>query len=145
MSARENIVKDIVQQLKNMSPPTPGLVDRKFFDFEKLAITQYPAILVITGNETRSDISMTEKQAILNVVLRCYVRGTELDTLRNNLIENLEQTLEANRNRNQLYENTGLHNVVTRVTNIEVIDRTPPIGEFTMSVEITYIYRRGNA
>jgi hypothetical protein len=145
MSARENIIKDIVQQLKNMSPPTPGLVDRKFFDFEKLAITQYPAILVTSGNETRSDISMTEKQAILNVVLRCYVRGTEIDTLRNDFIENLEQTLEQNRDRNQTYESTGLHNVVTRITNIEVVDRNPPIGEFTITAEITYIYRRGNA
>jgi hypothetical protein len=145
MSARENIIKDIVQQLKNMSPPTPGLVDRKFFDFEKLAITQYPAILVTSGNETRSDISMTEKQAILNVVLRCYVRGTEIDTLRNDFIENLEQTLEQNRDRNQTYASTGLHNVVTRITNIEVVDRNPPIGEFTITAEITYIYRRGNA
>ena len=36
MSARENIAKNIENQLKNMSNPAPGKVSRVFFDVQKL-------------------------------------------------------------------------------------------------------------
>ena len=89
MSARENIAKDIAEQLQNMSNPAPALVTREFFEFDKLAITQFPAILVISTSESREDISLSERQGTLEVELRCFVRGAKLDTLRNNLIEQI--------------------------------------------------------
>ena len=55
MSARENIAINIVEQLENMQNPAPGKVSRVFFDVSKLAITQFPAILVVTSNEIRDD------------------------------------------------------------------------------------------
>ena len=58
MSARENIAKNIVEQLENITNPAPGKVSRTFFDATKLAITQFPAILIVTSNETREDVSM---------------------------------------------------------------------------------------
>ena len=144
MSARESIAEDIREQLINMSDPAPGSVTREFFDFEKLAITQYPAILIVTGNEERSDVTMTERQGILQIELRCFVRGNNLDSLRNSLVEQIEQTLEASRGRNITVENTATHYVQTRVTNIEVIERNPPIGQVIVTVEVEYVYRRGN-
>ena len=145
MSARENIAVDIVQQLKNMSNPAAGLVSRTFFDFEKLAITQYPAILIVTGNEERTDVSMSERQGILQIELRCWVRGNELDTKRNEIIENIEQTLEGSRGRNITVNKDATHYVETRVTNVEVIERNPPIGQVIVTVEVEYMYKRGNA
>ena len=62
MSAREAITVDIVEQLQNMSDPSPGLVTREYFDFEKLAITQYPAILVFGSTEDRTNITFQERQ-----------------------------------------------------------------------------------
>tara|TARA_A100001201_G_C4032431_1_gene184070 strand:+ start:35 stop:472 length:438 start_codon:yes stop_codon:yes gene_type:complete len=144
MSAREHIAEDIKDQLVNMSDPAPGTVTREFFDFEKLAITQYPAILIVTGNEERTDVTMTERQGVLQVELRCFVRGNELDTKKNRLIEQLEQTLEGSRGRNLTVQNTATHYVGTRITNVEVIERNPPIGQVIVTVEVEYVYRKGN-
>ena len=144
MSARETIAEDIREQLINMSDPAPGTVTREFFDFEKHAITQYPAILVVTGNEERTDVSLSERQGILQVELRCFVRGNELDTKRNQLIEVIEQTLEGSRGRNLTTDKDATHYVETRVTNVEVIERNPPIGQVIVTVEVEYMYKRGN-
>jgi len=145
MSARENIAIDIVKQLKNMTNPAPVLVSREFFDFEKLAITQFPAILVVSGNEDREDISMSERQGTLEIELRCFVRGSELDTARNNLIENIEQTLELSRDRNITVDNTATHYVQSSINNIEVVERQQPLGQFNATLSVTYVYKRGNA
>jgi tRNA(Ser,Leu) C12 N-acetylase TAN1 len=145
MSARENIAKDIVEQLENMSNPAPALVTREFFEFDKLAITQFPAILVISTGEDREDISTSERQGTLEVELRCFVRGAKLDTLRNNLIERIEEALEDNRDRNITVDDTVTHYVNSTITNIEVIERIAPIGQFNATLTVTYVYKRGNA
>ncbi len=144
MSARENIAIDIVEQLKNMSKPGAVLVSREFFDFEKLAITQFPAILVVSGNEEREDISMSERQGTLEIELRCFVRGSELDTARNNLITNIEKTLELSRDRNITVDNTATHYVQSSINNIEVVERQQPLGQFNATLSVTYAYKRGN-
>ena len=65
MSARENIAKNILEQLQNMTDPAVGKISRVDFDVTKLAITQFPAILMVTGNEVRSDISMGLRESTL--------------------------------------------------------------------------------
>ena len=146
MSARENIAKDIVYQLQNMSNPAPALVTREFFEFDKLAITQFPAILVVSANESREDISLAERQSILEVELRCFVRGTQLDSERNRIIERIEEQLEdEGRDRNITVDNTVTHYVNSTITNIEVIERVAPIGQVNLTLTITYVYKRGNA
>ena len=144
MSAREKITKDIVAQLKNMSKPSAVLISREFFEFEKLAITQFPAILVVGGNEERVDISMSERQATMDIELRCFVRGSELDTARNNLIENIEQTLELSRDRNITVDDTATHYVQSSINNIEIIERQQPLAQFNATLSVTYAYKRGN-
>ena len=145
MSARENIAKDIAEQLQNMSNPAPAMVTREFFEFDKLAITQFPAILVISSNETREDISLSERQGTLEVELRCFIRGVKLDTERNRIIERCEEALEDNRDRNITIDDTVTHYVNSNITNIEVIERVAPIGQTNLLLTITYVYKRGNA
>lgn len=145
MSARENILDRVELILKNMTNPGPGLVSRNFFDFEKLAITQFPAILMVPLNETREDISMSERRGNIELSLRCFVRGTDIDGLRNDLIRNIEETIETERGLSVDIAATGLHNINAQITNIQVIERQPPLGEVTVVVEIPYIYRKGNA
>ena len=73
------------------------MVTREPFDVEKLAITQFPAILVQTNNETRNTESMASgglRQGNIIYNIRGFVRGTELDRQRNELIEAIEETLE---------------------------------------------------
>jgi len=143
MSARENIAKNIVTQLENMTDPAPGKVSRVFFDVQKLAITQFPAILVVTSNEVREDISVGERQAQLNVNLRCYLRGTEVDTLRNEIVERIEETLEVSRDRDITLSANNIHAVTTEVTQVEVIERELPLAEVVVTLLVTYRYKKG--
>lgn len=143
MSARENIAINMVEQLTNMTDPAPGLVSRKYFDVTKLAITQFPAILLITANEAREDVSMDLRQGVIQYQLRCYLRGTELDTERNLLIERIEETLEQQRGRNVSLNSGNIHNVTTRIANVELVTRELPLAEVVVTVEVTYTYKKG--
>jgi len=145
MSAREDILDRIQEVLQNMTNPAPGLVSRNFFDFEKLAITQFPAILMIPLNEIREDISLTERQGTMELSLRCFVRGHEIDVARNDIIRNIEESLETERGLNITPDAEATHVVRCRIDNVQVIERQPPIGECTVVAEITYIYKKGNA
>jgi hypothetical protein len=143
MSAREQIAINIQEQLENMTNPAPGKVSRVFFDVQKLAITQFPAILVVTSNEIREDISTDLRQGTLQYELRCYVRGTEIDTLRNEIAERVEETLEVSRDRDISLSTANIHNVTTRVSNVEVIERELPLGEVVVRVDVIYRYKKG--
>jgi hypothetical protein len=143
MSAREQIAINIAEQLENMTNPAPGKVSRVFFDVQKLAITQFPAILVVTSNEIREDISTDLRQGTLQYELRCYVRGTEIDTLRNEIVERVEETLEVSRDRDISLSTANIHNVTTRVSNVEVIERELPLGEVVVRVDVIYRYKKG--
>ncbi len=143
MSARENIAENIEKQLQTMTNPQPGLVSRKFFDFTKIAITQFPAILITTNNETREDISMDLRRANLVVTLRCFVRGNELDTLKNEIIERVDEQLETQRGRDIDLSANNIHNVTTRISAIEVIEREQPLAEVVITVNVIYTYKKG--
>ena len=143
MSAREDIAKNIVEQLENMTNPAPGLVSRVFFDVQKLAITQFPAVLVVSTAETKTDVSTDLRQGNLTIECRCYVRGTQIDTLRNEIIERIEETLETSRDRDITLADTNIHNVKTQVTDIAVIERELPLGEVVVSVNVIYTYKKG--
>ena len=143
MSARENIAKNIVDQLENMTAPAPNFVTREHFDVQKLAITQYPAILVYTSNEEREDISTDERQSNITFQLRCFFRGNELDTQRNELAENISETLEKSRDRDLTMTANNIHNVSTTISNIEVIERELPLAQMNMNVNVRYTYNKG--
>ena len=143
MSARENIANNRVEQLENMTNPAPGLVSRVFFDVQKLAITQFPAVLVVSTAETKTDVSTDLRQGNLTIECRCYVRGTQIDTLRNEIIERIEETLETSRDRDITLADTNIHNVKTQITDIAVIERELPLGEVIVSVNVIYTYKKG--
>ena len=143
MSARENIAKNLVDQLNNMTDPGVNHVSREKFDVQKLAITQFPAILVVTQNEDREDLATDIRQGSITYQLRCYVRGTQIDTLRNEVVERIEETLEVSRDRDITLADTNIHNVTTRITNIEVVERELPLGEVIVSVNVIYTYKKG--
>ena len=143
MAARENIAINIKNQLENMTDPAPGLVSRIFFDPSKIAITQFPAVLITTADETREDFTMGESQGTIRYNLRCYVRGTQIDTLRNEIVERIEETLEVSRNRDLTLAATNIHNVTTQVAGIEVVERELPLGEVVVQVDVTYRYKKG--
>jgi len=147
MSNREYAVDNIIKVLRDMDHPKPTFVTREPFDVLKIAITQFPAILITTGNEIREDDAMGGiRRGIIQVQIRGYVRadGREgqtisVDQKRNELIERIEETLNSDRTR----ELSVSRAATTRVNSIEVIDRTPPLGEFLMTAEVRYTFTKG--
>jgi len=129
--------------LDNMTDPSPNLVSREKFDIQKLAITQFPAILVVTANEEREDLSTDTRVGLITYELRCYVRGSQIDTQINELVERIEETIEVSRNRDLTLAATNIHNVSSQVVSIEKIDRELPLGEAICNVNVRYTYKKG--
>ena len=150
MSTRELITQNILEVLSDMSPPRPAFITREPFELEKLAITQFPAVLVETGNETREDIAMGGyRRGVIQVSIRGFVRSdsrnthvVSVDQKRNDLIERIEESLNSDRSREIDSAGEGL-NTTTHVTDITVQPRIPPLGEFVMTVEVRYNFRKG--
>lgn len=146
MSNRETIAHNIETVLRDMTPPRPHLVTREPFDIEKLAITQFPALLITTGNETREDNVMGGgRRGIIEVQIRGFVRADgrsaqiiTVDQKRNELIERIEETLNTDRTRELINKAS-----TTRVRSIEILDRTPPLGEFLITADVRYSFTKG--
>jgi|TARA_E500000318_G_scaffold111059_1_gene128304 hypothetical protein len=147
MSNRENIVNNIITVLEDMDHPKPTFVTREPFDVLKLAITQFPALLITTGNETREDHAMGgARRGVIQIQIRGFVRADgrsaqiiTVDQKRNELIERIEETLNTDRTR----ELNASRAATTQVSSIEVIDRTPPLGEFLMTAAVSYSFTKG--
>jgi len=143
MNLREHIVTHVIDALKEMDDPRPVLVTREPFEVAELAITQFPAVLVSFATEERELATMGAngiKQGTITFNIRGFVRGKELDRLRNELINQIETTLESERYR-QLYS-SGVKDSIIRT--IEVIDRAPPLAEILITLEVGYFYNRLN-
>ena len=146
MSLRESISDYLVQTLKEIEDPRPHLVTREPFEVDKLAITQFPALLVNFAIETRTTESMGapgvgRRLGTIEFDIRAFVRGTELDTQRNDLLEALEEQLERDR-----YLGLRAEGVMdSQVTEIEVIPRLAPLAELRIRVVVNYNYLRGRA
>ena len=142
MSLRESIAGNIVTTLQAMSSPVAAsYVTREPFDFQKLSNAQFPAILVQTASESRSDatLSDTNAQRHGNIDYRIigYVKATAIDTARNDLIEAIEEALDVDRSR-------GGYAVDTQVLTIETDEGSiDPIGGIIVTVRVLYQFTRG--
>jgi hypothetical protein len=140
---REQISADIVTVLKSMQDPQPVLVTREPFNVTEIAITQFPAILITPTIEERETITMGtpgtgRRQGSIEFTIRGYVRGAELDRQRNDLIERIEEALDTDRYRDL----KALGVIDSQITTIEIIERIPPLAEFSMTYTVRYNYLR---
>jgi hypothetical protein len=139
VSLRNDIADNIVTTLKEITDPRPILVTREPFDVEKLAITQFPAIMINSGNEEREDYDFAFRSGTIDYQIRAFVRGSaEIDKNKNDIIEAISEALEVDRRRG-----TGNPGVITLISAIEVVDRLPPLAEVVITVQVRYRYRRG--
>jgi len=83
------------------------------------------------------------RESTLQYEMRCYVRGTQIDTLRNEIVERIEETLELSRDRDITKSVDNIHNVTTRISGIDVVERALPLGEVVVTVEVVYRYKKG--
>ena len=142
MSIRETTAKDIVIVLSQILDPKLVLVTREPFEPEKLAITQFPSVLITSRDEEKNTVTMGAptngiRMGTITYEIRGFVRGNELDAKRNDLIESIEEALDLDRYRNQ--PGTIIN---SQVTNIEIIDRLPPLAEFMITYVVNYQHRR---
>jgi len=139
---REQITQSLITTLENTRDPRPVLVTSEPFQPDRLAITQFPALLVTLETETRETITMGAPQKALReatavYTIRGYVRGEQLDRKRNDLIERIEESLAVDRTR-------GLAHVMnSEVTAVTVVERLPPLAEIQAEYTVTYTYTRG--
>ena len=144
MSKREDIASNIVTAISTgTSPITLKKVTREPFNVDELSEQQYPACFVQSGNETRSDqtISFTSalREAVADFVIVGYVKGTpsNIDTKRNELITTIETRLNSDRTRGGYAKQTQ---VVEVSTDEGVLF---PIGGIRMVVRVMYQYTSG--
>lgn len=141
MSNRELICDNVVTTLRNLAETT--FVTRQPFKFEELSNAQFPACLVQTSGETREDrtIGGSDIQRISDLTIRIvgFVKGSSIDTARNELIEAIENGLDADRTR-------GGYALDTQVVSVETDEGTiEPLGGIVVTVSVLYTYARGNA
>ncbi len=146
MSVREDIAKDIVQALGDITNPAVVLVSRNPINLTDMSIAQYPAIIVRTSEEQRSDEAMGGlRLSLINYTIQGYVRAdssattsnNNIDTQKNNLVEAIEEKLEEDRTRNSL----ALNSFVSSVVSDE--DSLYPIGRVDLTYTVQYKYTRG--
>jgi len=142
MSVRENIANNLVATLQAVKTPVDiKYVTREPFDFTKLSSAQFPAILVRSADEDREDSSIggsiTQRMATINYEFICYVKGSVIDTARNNLIEAIEEGLDVDRLR-------GGYALDTQITRVEIDEGSiDPVGGVIMTIRVLYQYTRG--
>ena len=135
-SYRENIAKNIVSELRELK--SVRFVTRDVFDPSELSDAQVPAVLVLSGNERKSDITRASRQGTIEFILTGFVKGKYLDTARNKLLDDIETKLYEDTKRNGYATDT----VVTEVNTDE--GATFPLGAVQIIVQVEYIHPKGD-
>jgi hypothetical protein len=147
MSLREQIVEDLVSTLRDANNGNIRFVSRKILSESDFSRQQYPLVIVGASDESRNDLTMTgtsgTRESFLNVTLLGFVSGPkrDIDTLRNQLIEDVEVAIDADRTRNSLALNTELTTVA--VENFDLVDEQKTVGRVDLTIEVHYVYTRG--
>ena len=135
-SYRENIAKDIQSSVKSIK--AVKYVSRDVFEADELSDAQFPAVLVQTGSELKSDISMGyQREGTVEYILTGFVKGKYLDTARNTLLDQIEE---------KLYEDVsrGGYAIDTLVTEINTDEGVIfPLGAIQVIVRVRYVHQKG--
>lgn len=136
-SYRENIAKDIQSSIKSIK--AVKYVSRDVFEADELSDAQFPAVLIQSGSETKTDIAMGwTRQGTIEYILTGYVKGKYLDSARNNLCDQIEE---------KLYEDVsrGGYAIDTLVTEINTDEGVIfPLGAIQMIVQVNYTHQNGD-
>ena len=139
MSKREDIATNLVNVLDAMSSPELKKITREPFEPDELSDQQYPAAWVVSSDEVRIDTTMdnTTRLGTIDYVIVGYVKGSSIDTSKNNLIEAIEEALDADRTR-------GGNALNTETILIESDEGVLfPVGAVRITVQVTYDFTQG--
>jgi len=140
MSARENIAANIVTVLELMTNPMLKKITRQPFDYERLSNAQFPAVWVQSAEESREDMTLGgSRESTINYQIVGFVKGVNIDTARNELIEGIENALDVDRTRGGYAKDTQILSVDTDQ------GATDPVGGITLTAQVRYQYMRGES
>ena len=147
MSKRENIAGDIITKLDAVSCPIEfKKLTREPFEVEELSDAQFPAMIIQSGDETReaSSIGATGSgtyTGTIDFLIVAFNKGTtsNIDTVRNQLIEVIEETLDNDVTRNGNALDTQIIEVSTDEGTIY------PYGGVRITARVFYEFTRGSA
>ena len=136
-SYRENIAKHIVTTLRSIK--SVRFVSREIFEIDELSDAQFPAILVQSASELKSDEAIGHKRrGTVEYVLTGFVKGKYLDTARNNLADFIETELYKDATR----DGYAIDTIVTEINTDEGV--LFPLGAIQMIVRVEYYHSAGD-
>jgi len=147
MSKRENIANDIISKLDAVTSPIEfKKITREPFEVEELSDAQFPAMFVQSGDETREVASIGGTGSgtytgSIDFLIVAFGKGTttNIDTVRNQIIEVVEETLDNDITRNG-------NAIDTQITEASSDEGTIyPYGGVKITVRVIYEFTRGSA
>lgn len=101
MSKRTSIVKALAEKLKGIDGSSPYTTNIYGNAYPKLvfwdAVQDMPAIYVVAGSEQREYLPSAFTWGFLGVSLKVYCRGEDSQQQLENLLEDIETCIDANR------------------------------------------------
>ena len=136
-SYRENIAKHIVTTLRKIK--SVRFVSREVFEIDELSDAQFPAILVQSASELKSDVEIGHQRiGTIEYVLTGFVKGRYLDTARNKLADSIETELYKDATR----DGYAIDTIVTEINTDEGV--LFPLGAIQMIVRVEYYHSAGD-
>ena len=135
-SYRENIAKDIAKKIKSIK--SVRYVDRDVFDPDEISDAQFPAVLVQSGSETKTDITMDDRKGDIEYILTAFVKGKYIDTARNKILDEIEEKLYEDVSR----DGYAIDTLVTEINTDEGV--LYPLGAIQIIVRVEYIHQKGD-
>lgn len=141
MSRREDIANHIVTQLGTVTQIKT--VTREPKVLTQLAVTSFPHCLVETANETRETVSFggdVRREGTIDFLINVVVHGDNRDTDRNDIMERIEEKLDADVTMGGFASDSGVSEIIIRE-----IGETAPFGQSAIVYTVKYYYSRGDA
>lgn len=136
-SYRENIAKDIVSTLRSIK--SVRFVSREIFEIDELSDAQFPAILVQSASELKTEETVRHKRlGTIEYVLTGFVKGKYLDSARNKLADEIETELYKDATR----DGYAIDTMVTEINTDEGV--LFPLGAIQMIVRVEYYHQAGD-
>jgi hypothetical protein len=143
MSQRELIIRNIVETLKVKSVGLGTVTRDPGLNIKDLAVTGFPAVIIESGNEERETYSQGGPAAVrfslFDVNLRVFITNVAVsDSVRNKVIESIENALEKDPDR-------GGNAIDTQLISVVTDNSEKPYIIMDLVFQVRYLYQRGHA
>ena len=147
MSKREDIANDIITKLDAVTSPIEfKKLTREPFEVEELSDAQFPCAFIQSGDETREPASIGASgsgsyRGTIDFIIIAFGKGTasNIDTVRNQIIEVVEETLDNDITRN----GNALDTQIVEASSDE--GTIYPYGGVRITGRVLYEFVRGTA